>query len=152
MTWGGESAPQGSRERGSVSIELVLLFPLALTMLFLAVQGAVYYQGRTVALASAQEGARGGAALGAHDNDARLAAEDFARTAGGDGILGSPDVAVQRGPESVTVTVTGKTLSVIPGWDPEVTQSATRPIERNTAPLDPVNPEGPPPDTATGAP
>ena len=40
---------------------MVVLLPLALSLLFLAVQGAVYYQSRTVALASAQEGARGAA-------------------------------------------------------------------------------------------
>lgn len=122
------------RDRGSVSIEMVVLLPLALTMLFLAVQGAVYYQGRTVALASAQEGARDAASLDGTDVDAETAALDFARKAGGEGILGDPSVRVDRAERSVTVTVSGSTLSVIPGWDPVVTQTVTRPIEEYTAP------------------
>lgn len=134
-----------TRERGSVSIEMVILFPLALTLIFLAVQGAVYYHGRTVAMASAQQGARDAAAKGATDGEGQEAALAFARRVGGDGVLGSPTVTVDRSEDSVTVTVTGTTLSVIPGWDPEVVQSSTRPLEDYTAPRNPVDQKDSPP-------
>ncbi|MEK4242227.1 pilus assembly protein [Janibacter indicus] len=121
-------------DRGALSLEMVVLLPLALSLLFLAVQGAVYYQGRTVALASAQEGARGAAGYEQTDEHGRSAALDFAARAGGDGLLESPDVEVtrDRGNGTVTVRVTGTTMSIIPGWDPQVSQSSTRAIEEFT--------------------
>lgn len=121
-------------DRGALSMEMVVLLPLALTLLFLAVQGAVYYQGRTVALASAQEGARGAAGFERTDSHGREAALSFAARAGGDGLLENPDVTVTRnsGQGTVTVRVTGTTMSLVPGWDPTVTQSATRVIEEFT--------------------
>ena len=42
---------------------------------------------------------------------------------------GVTDTAVELAP---TVTVTGKSLSVIPGWHVTVTQSASVPVERLT--------------------
>lgn len=143
MTTGqGEERAERARDRGSVSIEMVILFPLALTLLFVSVQGAIYYHARGVAMASAQEGARDAAAQGSTDGMGQQAALSFAGRAGGEGILGSPEAVVRRTEEDVTVTVTGTTLSVIPGWDPSVTQSSTRPLEDFSAPRDPVNPGG----------
>ena len=37
-----------------------------------------------------------------------------------------------RGNGTVTVRVTGTTMSIIPGWDPQVSQSSTRAIEEFT--------------------
>lgn len=117
---------------------MVLLLPLAFSLLFLAVQGAVYYQGRTVALSAAQEGARGAAAHEATNGDGRSAALAFAGRAGGNGVLDDPRVTVDRDPAAgtVTVEVTGRTGSFVPGWDPQVTQTASRAVEEFTAPED----------------
>lgn len=119
-----------------VSIEMVLLLPIALTLLFLVVQGAVYYHGRSVAMSSAQEGARQAAAREGTNAMGRERALAFADRVGGDGVLEGATAKVHRNPAAgtVTVTVTGRTLSVIPGWDPEVSQSSTRPIEKFSAP------------------
>ncbi|MBD5830600.1 TadE family protein [Janibacter melonis] len=125
-----------------MSIEMVILYPLALTLLFVAVQGAIYYHARGVAMASAQEGARDAAAQGSTDGMGEQAAMSFATRVGGEGVLESPQVMVRRTQEDVTVTVSGTTLSVIPGWDPVVSQTSTRPLEDFSAPRDPVNPGG----------
>src|SRR3546814_17813268 len=45
-------------QRGSVSVELVILLPALFAVLFLGMQAALYYHARTVAIAAAQEGAR----------------------------------------------------------------------------------------------
>lgn len=123
---------------GALSLEMVVLLPLALSLLFLAVQGAVYYQGRTVALASAQEGARGAAGFERSDGDGRAAALTFAERAGGEGLLEEPRVTVNRDRRAgtVTVEVSGRTMSLVPGWDPVVTQSASRSLEEFTRPED----------------
>lgn len=115
---------------------MVLLLPLAFSLLFLAVQAGVYYQGRTVALSAAQEGARSAASFEATDGDGRAAALAFAERAGGSTVFDDAQVDVERDAESgkVIVAVTGKTGSFVPGWNPEVTQSASRTVEEFTRP------------------
>ena len=115
---------------------MVLLLPLAFSLLFLSVQGAVYYQGRTVALYAAQEGARSAAGYEATDGDGRSAALDFAERAAGSTVFTDPKVTVDRDTSTgkVTVEVTGTTESFVPGWEPRVTQSASRTIEDFTPP------------------
>lgn len=113
---------------------MVLLLPLALTLLFLALQGAMYYQGRTVAISAAQEGARGAAGYEAVDGDGRAAALRFTDRTGES--LMNPEVTIDRNEQTGTirVEVTGRTQSFIPGWNPEVTQSASRTVEEFTRP------------------
>ena len=45
-------------ERGSVTIQMVFLMPALFLLMFLGLQGALYYHAKQVALAAAQEGAR----------------------------------------------------------------------------------------------
>ena len=52
----------GQHERGTASIQLVILMPALFTLLFVGMQAAMIYHGRTVAIAAAQEGARATAA------------------------------------------------------------------------------------------
>ena len=44
-------------ERGSTSIQMVMLLPALFAVMFLGMQAALYYHARSIALASAQEGA-----------------------------------------------------------------------------------------------
>ena len=50
-------------ERGSSSVEMVIALPIVLTVLFLAVQAGTWFHARSIALASAQSGARTSAML-----------------------------------------------------------------------------------------
>lgn len=104
-----------------------MLMPLLFAFLFAGVQGAVLYHGRAVAIAAAEEGARAAAAQHATPADGQAAAVAFAAAD-----LGALDVTVRRGPASATATVTGTTLSLIPGWKPTISQSASAPLERLT--------------------
>lgn len=122
----------GPSERGSASIQMVLLLPVLFTVMFLGMQAALFYHARSVAIAAAQEGAR---ASSVEDGTGRAGAEaaaSFVAAAGGDDALKSARVSSSRTAEAVTVTVTGTSLSVIPGWSPVVRQSATVPVERIT--------------------
>ena len=123
-------------EHGALAIQMVLLLPLAFSLLFLAVQGAVYYQGRTVAMAAAQEGARGAAGHDATNGDGRAAALAFADRAAGESVFSDPTVTVDRDTNAgrVVVEVSGTTGSFVPGWDPEVSMSASRSVEEFTRP------------------
>ena len=121
-------------ERGSVSIELVILLPALFAVMFLGMQAALFYHARTVAIAAAQEGAKAAAGENGKDADGVSAASSFVGEAGGDDVLTGATATANRTATTVTVTVRGHSLSVIPGWNPVIVQSASLPVERLTAP------------------
>lgn len=121
-------------ERGSVSIELVILLPALFAVMFLGMQAALFYHARTVAIAAAQEGARAAGGEQGRETDGVSAANDFITEAGGDDVLAGSSASASRTTTTATVTVSGFSLSVIPGWKVRITQSATVPVERLTAP------------------
>lgn len=120
-------------ERGSASIELVILLPALFALMFLGIQAALYYHARTLAIAAAQEGARAAAAQNGPPGIGVNAANTFLADSARDALTGTTATVIST-PAQVTVTVTGFSLSVIPGWSPKITQSATAPVERLTAP------------------
>ncbi len=117
----------GSSERGSVSVQMVLLMPTLLLVVWIALGAAMYFYGRTTALAAAQAGATAGAAEHGTTDDCVLTATDLAARAG-DSLAGL-QVTCQISARTVTATVTGSTLSLVPGWEPVTTQTATVPRE-----------------------
>jgi Flp pilus assembly protein TadG len=121
-------------QRGSVSIELVILLPALFAVMFLGMQAALFYHARTVAIAAAQEGARAAGAEQGRESDGVGAANDFIAEAGGDDVLIGTSASASRTATTATVTVTGFSLSVIPGWKVRITQSASVPVERLNAP------------------
>jgi Flp pilus assembly protein TadG len=121
-------------ERGSVSIELVILLPVLFAVMFLGMQAALFYHARTVAIAAAQEGAKAAGGENGKEADGVSAASSFIVEAGGDDVLSGASATADRTATTVTVTVRGHSLSVIPGWNPVIVQSASLPVERLTAP------------------
>ena len=122
----------GERERGVASIQIVILMPVLFLLMFVGMQAAMVYHGRTVAIAAAQEGARADAAQNGTTGDGQAAAAAFVASAGGDGVLRGVSVGSSRNATTATVVVRGTTLSVVPGWTPSITQSASAPVERLT--------------------
>ena len=120
------------RERGSSSIQMVILMPALFSIMFLGMQGALYYHARTVAIAAAQEGARAAGGQNGTATDGISAASSFVSDAGGKDVLPGAHMTGGRSATTATVTVTGTSLSVIPGWSPAVSQSASVPVERIT--------------------
>ena len=121
-------------ERGSVSVELVILLPALFAVLFLGMQAALYYHARTVAIAAAQEGARAAGGENGKASDGVASASSFVADAGGDNVIVSAAATADRSATRATVTVQGFSLSVIPGWKPVIRQSASVPVERLTPP------------------
>ena len=117
-------------DRGATSIEMVILLPALFALMFLGMQAALIYQGRAVVLAAAQEGAREAASETGTAISGIRTAEGFAAasTTGLNGVT----VVGRRTATVATVTVSATTLSVIPGWSPTITQSASMPVERVT--------------------
>ena len=124
----------GRDERGSVSIELLILLPALFAVMFLGMQAALAYHARAVAIAAAQEGARAVGAEHGREADGTSAANAFIKEAGGADVLTATSATANRTAATATVTVTGFSLSVIPGWKVRITQSAMVPVERLTSP------------------
>lgn len=114
-------------ERGSASIEMVVWLPLLFGLMFLAMQGALYFYGRSAALSAATAGARAGAVEHGTSSDCQSAAREVLATT--DDALTNPQVACSRTATTMTVTVTGTTLSVVPFVLPTTSQSASLPVE-----------------------
>ena len=112
----------------------MILLPALFAVMFLGMQAALFYHARTVAIAAAQEGARAAGAENGKTSDGINAAYAFISDAGGDDVLSGASTTAKWTPTTVTVTVAGHSLSVIPGWNPMIMQSASLPVERLTAP------------------
>lgn len=121
-----------ANDRGSASVELTVLFPALLALLFIVVQAGLHYYARSVALAAAQEGARAAAAQTATAAAGQDAASAFVARAGAE-LLGGAQVSATRTADTVTVSVTGTSLSLVPGYAGfPITQQVTAPVEKVT--------------------
>src|SRR3954447_20575986 len=135
-TWRSGSPGRRHRrpdERGSATLEIAVLFPAVLVATFGLIQGALYYHARDVALAAASNGLTAARARTGSGEEGRQAAAAFVQRAGGEDVLLSASVSSVRTANTATVTVTGRTLSLVPGlpgWS--VSQSASGPVERFT--------------------
>ncbi|MGB8020330.1 MAG: TadE family protein [Candidatus Nanopelagicales bacterium] len=127
--------PRLAGERGSASLELAVVFPVVMALILLIVQAGIYWHARTLALTAAQEGLRSASVLRGSSQAGVAHAADFLDRAGADGWLTDRRAAADRGSTSVTVTVTGRAISLVPGIAGlPVRQAATGPVERPTAP------------------
>lgn len=113
---------------------MVILLPVLFALMFVGVQAVLFYYARSVAGAAAQEGARVAAAyestLATGIASATIAVADV----GWNDAITDTTITGTRDADLATVVVTGHALSVIPGWSPTVTQSASMPIETLVAP------------------
>lgn len=124
--------PRPRDQRGSVTVQMVVVLPALFSVMFLGVQGALYFHARAVALAAAQEGAREAGSHTGTQASGLATARAFLDQAGGSDVMTAAAVSASRTPTTATITVTGTSLSVIPGWHIEVRQSASAPVERLT--------------------
>ena len=119
-------------ERGSMTVELVILMPALLLALFIIIQTGLWIHAREVALHAAAEGSAAASAESATDEAGYAAATAYVAQVGA---LSGTTVDVDRSTTVVTVTVTGQAPSVIPGLPlPLVTQSSSSAIEAWSTP------------------
>ena len=116
-------------ESGSSAIELVLLTPVLIALVFTVIQAALLWHARHVALAAAQQGDRLARSAAANDDAAvRAQTVSYLHSLGAD-LVGSPTVTVTRSGGFVTVTVTGRAVSVLPGATLRVHAVSRGPVE-----------------------
>jgi Flp pilus assembly protein TadG len=123
-----------AEDRGASAIELAILAPVLLAIIWLTIQYALYYQGRQVALAAAQIGARV-ARQDAHSVPgwqviAQQDAENYYQGLG-TRVLGNhiSAVASLSAPGQVQVVVTGQAASIMFGLNLTIHETAGGPVE-----------------------
>ena len=125
-------------ERGATSLELAILAPAILALIFISIQTALWLYGRSVALNAAQEGVsrlrlvQPTLYTPAIGEKVRTDIEAYAQQLGGnslgDAVVLPPAYDDPAG--QVSFTVTGETISLVPGLNLTVSQTATGPIEQ----------------------
>ncbi|WP_091302181.1 TadE family protein [Micromonospora halophytica] len=122
----------GGTDRGANPVELAVVMPTVLLLLFASVQVAVWFVARSTALHAAQSGVNAQRTLHAPAGAGEARAARFLGAAG-DWLVGAEPTCVTSATE-VTCTVTGRSLSVVPGVSFEVRQTAHGTVERWTTP------------------
>lgn len=116
-----------------MSLEIAILGPALMLLVFSIVQGGLWFYARSLALAAAQEGAAAAAAYGAPRDAGAARARTFLEQQAGDSLTATAVSASGSTSTLVRIQVTGRSLSVLPGLPGLViTQSADAPVERFT--------------------
>ena len=123
-----------STDAGSITLETVIAFPVAMLAVLLTINAALWYHARNTALAAAQEGVRTARAYGANRSQANTTATSFARTTGDGFLLGPSADTSGSTATTVVVRVRGEAVSLIPGLHLRISQVAHGPVERFTVP------------------
>jgi Flp pilus assembly protein TadG len=114
-----------------VTLEIAVLAPVLLLLVFSVVQAGLWAYARSLALAAAQEGAAAGAAYGAGAQDGVRRARQFATATAGDSLRDVDVGSAGSTATTVAVEVTGRSLSVLPGLPGIfIRQHAVAPRER----------------------
>lgn len=102
-------------ERGSASLEIAILGPALLLLIFGVVQVALWFYARNLALAAAQEGVDAARGYRATSDAGVTRAQSFLQRAAGDSLQGATVSASGSTPTTVRIEVRGRSLSVLPG-------------------------------------
>lgn len=135
-------------DEGSSALELVLLTPALIALVFALVQTALVWNAQHTVGAAAQQGARmartatatlafvPAASVSTASAGASTEAEEQVRSATlrylqqiGGRALQNPTVTIRRDGQYVTVTVAGTTVGVLPGTTVRVSGSSRSPVE-----------------------
>ncbi|MFI6321598.1 TadE/TadG family type IV pilus assembly protein [Nonomuraea sp. NPDC050556] len=119
-------------DRGSAPLEAAVVYPVALLLILLVVNTALYFHARNIALSAAQEGLRVGRAHGSSTGAGQGAAQRVISQVGSSFLLG-PSVSVSRTGDTFEVEVRGEAISLVPLLTLKVEQVARAPIEKWTS-------------------
>ncbi|MEU5839369.1 TadE family protein [Streptomyces diacarni] len=122
-------------DRGAVTTQLVILFPLLILTALVAVQFALVWHAQHIAQFIAQDALAAARSQHASAADGQAQARHRLGTLAGR-ILTSPQVTVTRSPTRVRARVTGGVLQAVPGLNLRASGAAEGPTERLTTPED----------------
>lgn len=116
-------------ERGSATLEMVVLLPALLLLVIVGVQAALYYYAASIASAAAQDAARASASAKDHDWQATGTQRAQAALDQSHGGLEHAQVTVTGDVAGPHATVSGRCLALVPGLELQVVRSASMPWE-----------------------
>jgi Flp pilus assembly protein TadG len=121
------------QERGALALSYVVIMPVFLAAILVIVQACVWYLARETAIAAARQGAD--VARTAHPPPGRgvPAAVAFARRAAPGFLLAPTASSAGSSAATVTIRVSGRVPSLVPGMVITVSEVVTAPVERFTA-------------------
>ncbi|ACU72904.1 hypothetical protein Caci_4036 [Catenulispora acidiphila DSM 44928] len=114
-------------ERGSVTLEMVLAFPLLLLILLVA-QFTMFYFGSEAAHTAASQAVAVARAQGATSGSGQAQGQQILDQVAG-GTLPQRSITVTRGAAEAIADVTGTVQSLIPGFHLHVSAHAAAPVE-----------------------
>lgn len=120
----------GRGEHGAATVELTIIFPIVLLLIFGIVQAAVWYHGRTLAMLAAQDALRATQALNGTAAEGRKLAVEALAGNGATGFLTDPAVTATRTSTTATITIIARSVALLPGTGLPITQHAAGPVER----------------------
>ncbi len=138
MRLGRQRIRRRRSERGVSTLELSILAPAIIALIFVSIQTALWLYGRSVALNAAQEGVSKLRLVQplvytpAVGEKVRADVESYAQQLGGTTLTNAtvPFPAYNDPEGVVSFTVTGKTVSLVPGLELKVSRTATGRIEQ----------------------
>lgn len=124
-------------QKGASALELAIVAPSLVLLIFFTIQGALYFYGRTVAIQSAREGVsqlRLAPDRTTFDDIRRQVSDNterFAVSVGREALLDPVATATyDEAGGRVSMEVTGRVITLVPGLDLTVTSTAYGPVER----------------------
>ena len=126
-----EKSPHDRQDRGQVSLEIVILMPLFLAVIFTIITASLFYFGKAAAQSAASACAETTRTLDGTSSSGQAAAANVLASAD---ILASSHITADRGATQTSCTVTGTVLGPIPLGLPTITRTVTMPTERTTQP------------------
>lgn len=125
----GERRPAPRQgERGSITLQIAILFPVMLLIIMAAFQAGLYWYTQSAALAAAQEGVRVTAAQDGTVTAGIDRANAFLQRTSGS-LVERPQISGSRTSTTSTITVRGPVLTLIPNLPLTVVATATLPSE-----------------------
>ncbi len=115
-------------DAGFSALEMAIIFPLTLFIIFGIIQFGIWYHANDVARAAAQEAVRTASAYHSTQSDGTQAA-NLVLTQNAKGLIIHTRVTCNRGAAVATATVTGHALQVVPFIPLPVQATATAPVE-----------------------
>lgn len=127
--------PRGyAGDRGSVTLEVAILFPVVLIILLTITQAALWFHARELALAAAQEGVRAGRVDGATTATGIAGARTYITEHAARSLYDTNVSATGSTETDIHIVVTGRPPSLLPGLTIHIRQQARGPRERFTSP------------------
>ena len=122
------SLRRGEGERGSSSVEAIIILPVLFGIFFIIIQGAVWLQAGNIAQSAATSAYNAARLFDGTTSDGAAAGYATADQAGS--ILSNTVVTIDRTATTVTVTVSGDAPTLIPGMTTHVERTVSGPVER----------------------